>query len=77
MDYLIIVALTLAGLYFHWWLFQRIRRWADRDLALSMADSAAKQAYMLQSLSDARLAGVRRRDLPAWLENAAAQYPES
>ena len=27
MDYLIIAIATLSGLYFHWWLFVRIRRW--------------------------------------------------
>jgi len=25
MDYFIIVVTTAAGLYFHWWLFRRIR----------------------------------------------------
>lgn len=37
MDYFIIVAVTVAGLYFHWWLYVRIKRWMDRDLALSLA----------------------------------------
>ena len=37
MDYFIIVATTAAGLYFHWWLYVRIKRWMDRDLALSLA----------------------------------------
>ena len=30
MDYLIIAIATLSGLYFHWWLFVRSRRWTDR-----------------------------------------------
>ncbi len=37
MDYFIIVVTTLAGLYFHGWLYLRIKRWVDRDLALSLA----------------------------------------
>ena len=37
MDYFIIFVTTVAGLYFHWWLYVRIKRWMDRDLALSLA----------------------------------------
>ena len=75
MDYFIIVVTTAAGLYFHWWLFRRIRRWSDRDLALSLAaGDAPMRQYMLEQLARARREGVRRRDLPAWLERAAAQY---
>ncbi|MDM8349248.1 hypothetical protein P8H27_10090 [Pseudomonas sp. sp1636] len=75
MDYFIIASLTCAGLYFHWWLFVRIKRWADRDLALSLAgQDAAKKDYMLQRLADARASKVKRRELPAWLERAAADY---
>lgn len=37
MDYFIIVVTTVAGLYFHWWLYVRIKRWMDRDLALALA----------------------------------------
>lgn len=75
MDYFIIVVTTAAGLYFHGWLFVRIRRWMDRDLALSLAgDDAAKRRYLLQQLDCARREGVRRRDLPVWLEQAAARY---
>ncbi len=32
MDYFIIVVTTVAGLYFHGWLYLRIKRWMDRDL---------------------------------------------
>lgn len=75
MDYFIIAGLTLAGLYFHGWLYLRIKRWADRDLALSMAGTdAEKQDYMLERLAAARVAKVKRRELPAWLERAAADY---
>lgn len=37
MDYFIIVVTSVAGLYFHWWLYVRIKRWMDRDLALALA----------------------------------------
>ncbi len=75
MDYFIIAVVTLAGLYFHWWLYVRIRRWTDRDLALSLGgDDKDKRDYMLQRLEQARSEGVKRRDLPQWLERAADGY---
>ncbi|MFT0621821.1 hypothetical protein ACMHYQ_04060 [Ectopseudomonas guguanensis] len=78
MDYFIIVVTTAAGLYFHWWLFHRIRQWSDRDLALSFAEGDQdKRQYMLEQLARARREGVKRRELPAWLEQAAAQYSVS
>ncbi|WP_457787719.1 hypothetical protein [Pseudomonas sp. PL-6] len=78
MDYFIIVVTTAAGLYFHWWLYRRIRRWSDRDLALSLAaGDAPMRQYMLEQLARAQREGVRRRELPAWLERAAAQYRAS
>ncbi len=78
MDYFIIVVTTAAGLYFHWWLFRRIRQWSDRDLALSLAEGdAGKRQYMLEQLARAQSEGVRRRDLPNWLEQVAAQYRAS
>ncbi|MDN5515744.1 hypothetical protein L0Y47_17725 [Ectopseudomonas composti] len=77
MDYFIIVVTTAAGLYFHWWLFRRIRQWSDRDLALSLADGdEPKRQYMLEQLARAREEGVRRKELPAWLEQAAGRYPD-
>ncbi|WP_174516262.1 hypothetical protein [Pseudomonas aeruginosa] len=76
MDYFIIVVTTAAGLYFHWWIYWRIRRWMDRDLALSFAgDDPQKRDYLLQRLAEAKASKVKRRDLPAWLEHAAADYP--
>ncbi len=76
MDYFIIVVTTVAGLYFHWWLYVRIKRWMDRDLALSLAGKdEGKSAYMLERLAQARSQKIRRRDLPKWLEAAAAGYP--
>ncbi|PCR97000.1 hypothetical protein C1X59_11380 [Pseudomonas sp. FW215-R2] len=76
MDYFIIVVTTVAGLYFHWWLYVRIKRWMDRDLALSLAGKdEGKRAFMLERLAQARSQKIRRRDLPKWLEAAAAGYP--
>ncbi|UVK89658.1 hypothetical protein LOY52_06190 [Pseudomonas sp. B21-051] len=76
MDYLIIFVTTVAGLYFHWWLYVRIKRWMDRDLALSLAGrDEDKRAFMLERLADARVRRIKRRDLPQWLEAAAAGYP--
>lgn len=79
MDYFIIVVTTLAGLYFHAWLYLRIRRWGDRDLALSMAgDDPLKRPFMLQQLERARALKIKRGDLANWLKDAAQQYtPEA
>ena len=77
MDYFIIVVTTVAGLYFHGWLYVRIRRWMDRDLALALAGKdEQKKAFMLERLASARAQQIRRRDVPQWLEAAAAAYPE-
>lgn len=76
MDYFIIVVTTVAGLYFHWWLYVRIKRWMDRDLALALAGKdEQKKAFMLKRLASARAQKIKRRDLPKWLEAAAADYP--
>ncbi|UJJ31331.1 hypothetical protein [Halopseudomonas maritima] len=75
MDYFIIAVVTLSGLYFHWWLYRRIRRWSDRDLALSMAgDSPQKRQFMLTSLEQAQQQKVSRKALEAWLQGAAERY---
>lgn len=75
MDYFIVAVATLSGLYFHWWLFTRIKRWINRDLALSMAlDNPAKQAYMLSKLNEATQLKVNKKELQNWLQNAADQY---
>ncbi|WP_248915681.1 hypothetical protein [Pseudomonas moorei] len=77
MDYFIIVVTTVAGLYFHWWLYVRIKRWMDRDLALALAGKdERKKAFMLQQLVNARVQKIKRRYLPQWLEAAAAGYPD-
>ncbi|WP_422777228.1 hypothetical protein ACOXXE_06265 [Pseudomonas mediterranea] len=78
MDYFIIVATTVAGLYFHGWLYMRIKRWMDRDLALSLAgQDEQKKTYMLQQLARSREQGIKRRDLPHWLQAAAAGYADA
>ncbi|MDN4545450.1 hypothetical protein [Pseudomonas sp. C32] len=77
MDYFIIVATTAAGLYFHWWLYVRIKRWMDRDLALSLAGKdEQKKVFMLEKLASAQAQKIKRRDLSKWLEAAAAGYPD-
>jgi hypothetical protein len=76
MDYFIIAITTIAGLAFHAWLFVRFRRWADRDLALSIAGSDPdRRSWMLDRLADAKAQKVRRGDLQAWLERKALEYP--
>lgn len=75
MDYFIVVIVTATGLYFHWWLYVRMRRWMDRDLALSMAgEDPGKREYMLGLLERARAEKVRRNELAAWLERESAGY---
>ncbi|KJK07221.1 MULTISPECIES: hypothetical protein [Pseudomonas] len=75
MDYFIVVVTTVAGLYFHWWLYVRIRRWMDRDLALSLAGAdEGKKAYMLECLDNAKAQKVKRSELATWLEREAAAY---
>jgi len=77
LDYFFIFVTTVAGLYFHGWLYVRIKRWMDRDLALALAGKdERKQAFMLERLASAQAQKIRRRDLPQWLEAAAAGYPE-
>ena len=75
MDYFIIVVTTLAGLVFHAWLYLRIRRWVDRDLALSLAGSDNdKRSFMLERLEAARRQKLPHKQLPAFLEDAAKNY---
>jgi hypothetical protein len=75
MDYFIVAIATLAGLVFHGWLYLRIRRWMDRDLALSIAaGDPAMQRHMLDCLAQAKARGVRRGQLEDWLHQAARDY---
>ncbi len=64
------VCTSIGGLYV------RIKRWMDRDLALSLAgEDEGKRAFMLEQLANAQAQKIKRRDLPQWLEAAAASYP--
>lgn len=75
MDYFIIAVTTLAGLAFHGWLFIRFRRWADRDLALSLAGKdQEKRDWALERLAHAKTQGVRRKDLETWLKQELDDY---
>ena len=71
-DYLIVAVVSALAIALHVVLYVLIRRWMDRDLALSLAgEEGPKRDYMLQRLAQARGEGVRRRDLPAWLQRQA------
>lgn len=74
-DLAIVLLVSALALALHVILFVLIRRWVDRDLALSFAgDDAGKRDYMLQCLRQAKAEGVKRRDLASWLERAAGGY---
>lgn len=73
--YVIVVVTTVLVLVLHVGLYWKIRGWMDRDLALRLGgEDESKRAYMLARLADARRDGVRRRDLPEWLQRAAEMY---
>ena len=75
-DIAIVALVSALAIALHVVLFVLIRRWMDRDLALSFAeDDANRRDYMRQCLQRARREKVKHRDLPAWLERAAADYP--
>ncbi|WP_312842164.1 hypothetical protein [Stutzerimonas nitrititolerans] len=75
MDYFIIAVTTLAGLAFHGWLLVRFRRWADRDLALSLAgNDPQKRAWALERLAQAKAEGIRRKELESWLRRELDGY---
>lgn len=72
-DIALVIVVSAIALALHIVLYVLIRRWMDRDLALSFADEndADKRDYMLAQLAQAKREGIKRRDLPAWLEAAA------
>ena len=75
MDVVIVVVVSALAIALHVVLYLLFRRWMDRDLALSLGgEDAAKRVYMLVKLEEARRTGVKRRDLPAWLQQAAVEY---
>lgn len=68
MDYVIVAISILSGLAFHLWLFVRLRRWMDRDLALSLAgNNPDKRGWMLQQLQEAQRCKIPHTELPKWL----------
>ena len=76
-DIVIVAVVSGLAIVMHVVLYVLFRRWMDRDLALSFAgDDEAKRDYMRACLQRAKREGVRRRDLPAWLEREAAGYAE-
>ena len=75
LDYVIVAVVSALAIAMHVVLYVLIRRWMDRDLALSFAGGEpAKRDYMLAQLARAKSAGVKRGDLPGWLQRAAADY---
>ena len=75
-DIAIVALVSVLAIALHVALFVLFRRWMDRDLALSFAgDDAGKRDFMLQRLRQAKASSVKRRDLAAWLERAAGDYP--
>ena len=75
LDYVIVAVVSALAIAMHVVLYMLIRRWMDRDLALSFAgEDPGKRDYMLQRLQQAKDEGVKRRELPAWLARAAGDY---
>ena len=77
LDYVIVAVVSALAIAMHVVLYMLIRRWMDRDLALSFAgEDGPKREYMLQRLAQAGREGVRRRDLPDWLQRQAERYSD-
>ena len=75
LDYVIVAVVSALAIAMHVVLYVLIRRWMDRDLALSFAgEDEAKRDYMRACLERAKREGVRRRDLPDWLQRQAERY---
>ena len=73
----IVALVSVLAIALHVVLFVLFRRWMDRDLALSFAgEDEAKRDYMRACLERAKREGVRRRDLPDWLQRQAERYSE-
>ena len=74
---MIVAVVSALAIAMHVVLYMLIRRWMDRDLALSFAgEDEAKRDYMRACLERAKREGVRRRDLPDWLQRQAERYSE-
>ena len=77
LDYVIVAVVSALAIAMHVVLYVLIRRWMDRDLALSFAgEDEAKRDYMRACLERAKREGVLRRDLPDWLQRQAERYSE-
>ena len=77
LNYVIVAVVSALAIAMHVVLYVLIRRWMDRDLALSFAgEDEAKRDYMRACLERAKREGVRRRDLPDWLQRQAERYSE-
>ena len=77
LDYVIVAVVSALAIAMHVVLYVLIRRWMDRDLALSFAgEDEAKRDYMRACLERAKREGVRRRGLPDWLQRQAERYSE-
>lgn len=75
MSIAIIVVVSVSGFYFHWWLYARIKRWVNRDLALSLAGSdPAKRDYMLAKLVEAERQKIGKKQLADWLKLQADAF---
>ncbi|MDR2871266.1 MAG: hypothetical protein LBV45_01840 [Xanthomonadaceae bacterium] len=75
MSYFIVAVATVSALGLHAWLYWRIRRWMDRDLALSFAgEDVDKRKYMLECLDRAKQGKIRRSELAQWLEQKSRHY---
>ena len=75
--YVVVAVTTVLVIALHAGLYWKIRGWMDRDLALRLAgEDEGRRAYMLERLAEARLLGVRRRDLPQWLERMAEKFDQ-
>lgn len=75
MDYFIIAVTTLAGLYFHGWLYVRIKRWMDRDLALSLAGTTSTNASSCYNVWTAP--GRKRSNARNWRPGWNARPPNT
>lgn len=74
-DIAIVALVSAIAIALHVGLFLLFRGWMDRDLALSfVGEDAGRRDWMPARLRQAKARGVRRRELPVWLERAAAEY---
>lgn len=78
LDIAIVAIVSALAIALHVVLFVLIRRWMDRDLALSFAgDDPAKREHMLACLQRAKREGIKRRGLPEWLARESSRYAET